>query len=62
VGSIPTRVSKILLDKESKMWYLAHTREYKFISCNSYEQAVNEYYRQYRDDDGSLPWTIEYKV
>jgi hypothetical protein len=43
------------------MWYLVHIREYKFISCNSYEQAVNEYYRQYRDDDGSIPWTIEYK-
>lgn len=43
------------------MWYLAHTREYKFISCKSYEHAVNEYYRQYRDADGSIPWIIEYK-
>jgi hypothetical protein len=43
------------------MWYLAHTREYKFISCNSYEQAMSEYHRQYRDENGSIPWTIEYK-
>ena len=43
------------------MWYLAHAHEYKFISCKSYEHAVNEYYRQYRNAYASIPWTIEYK-
>jgi hypothetical protein len=43
------------------MYYLAHIREYKFISCSSYQQALNEYYRQWRDTDGYIPWTIEYR-
>lgn len=42
------------------MWYLMHKREYKFISCASYNQVVNEYYRQWRDSDGSIPWEIKY--
>lgn len=42
------------------MWRLVHKRENKFISCNSHEQAVKEFYRQYRDEDGSIPWTMEY--
>jgi len=43
------------------MWQLVHKREYKFISCNSYEQALREFYMQWRDVDGSIPWDIEYK-
>ena len=42
------------------MWYLEHKRELKIITCNSYEQAIKEYFYQWRDDDGSIPWTIEY--
>lgn len=42
------------------MWYLQHKQEYKFITCKSYEQALKKFYRQFRDIDGSIPWTIEY--
>ena len=43
------------------MWYLAHLREHKFISFTACSYEVNEFYRQFRDVDGSIPWTIEYK-
>ena len=44
------------------MWSLRHTREWNFwISCGSYERAIKEFYRQWRDDDGSIPWEIVYE-
>lgn len=43
------------------MWYLEHIKEYKFISCSSYEHAIKELYRQWREQDGSIPWLIKYK-
>ena len=40
------------------MFKLIHKHENKVISCYSYEQALSEYYRQWREPDGSIPWTI----
>ena len=42
------------------MYYLQHKRENRTISCRTREQCVYEYYRQWRDADGSIPWTMEY--
>lgn len=42
------------------MFRLEHTTEHRFISCNSLQQAITEYYRQYRNFDGSIPWQIVY--
>jgi hypothetical protein len=43
------------------MWYLKHKRENRRISCNSRAQAISDFYYQWRDDDGSIPWTIEWE-
>ena len=46
------------------MWnythYLKHKRENRRITCRSHRECVIEFYRQWRDADGSIPWTIEY--
>jgi len=42
------------------MYYLEHKRDHRFITCYSYQQAIKEYYNQYRDPDGSIPWTVKY--
>ena len=44
------------------MFYLQHTRENRRISCRSYEQALSDLYTQWRDADGSIPWTIEWEA
>jgi len=43
------------------MWYLEHQRENKRITCRSYDHALREFYFQWRDGDGSIPWTIKYQ-
>lgn len=43
------------------MWYLQHKRENRRVSCRSKFGAIVEFYRQWRDDDGSIPWTVEYE-
>ena len=43
-------------------WYLQHKRANRRISCKSRETMIAEFYRQWRDVDGSIPWvmTMEY--
>lgn len=41
------------------MFYLQHKRENRRITCQTYEQAVREFFYQWRDPDGSIPWIIE---
>ena len=43
-------------------YYLQHKRENRVIHCRDYQQALSDFYRQWRDPDGSIPWTIEYGV
>lgn len=47
------------------MFRLEHIRESKQISCRSFEHLRSEYARQWRDDDGSIPWRAfsgEYEI
>lgn len=49
-------MSKVKLE----CWYLRHKRENRIICCQSWSQATAEFYMQWRDEDGSIPWTIHY--
>lgn len=40
------------------MCYLEHFRENKRITRPDFESARTEFYRQWRDSDGSIPWRI----
>jgi len=42
-------------------FYLQHKRDCKTITCGiDYQAVLRVYYRQWRDEDGTIPWTIEY--
>jgi hypothetical protein len=41
-----------------KCIYLQHTRDNVRITCHSWTQALNIFYRQWWDPDGSIPWVI----
>lgn len=38
--------------------YLTHKRTNDRINCRTFTEALREFYRQYRDIDGSIPWII----
>jgi hypothetical protein len=45
------------------MYYLQHKRDqWRILTCITYSRAVSEYFRQWRDPDGSIPWTIEHQA
>jgi hypothetical protein len=38
--------------------YIEHTQTRQRITCTSIAQAIKEFYRQWRDSDGAIPWVI----
>jgi hypothetical protein len=38
--------------------YLEHTRTRQRITCTSIAKAITEFYYQWRDSDGAIPWVI----
>jgi hypothetical protein len=48
------------------MFYiLHHKRESRTITCVSFKQAQREFFFQWRDPDGSIPWLLyfgEYEI
>lgn len=43
------------------MYYLIHRREQQFISCKSFDDMIKQYFMQWRDNDGTIPWRLFYE-
>jgi hypothetical protein len=41
-------------------YFLEHKRENRFLSCRTRNGALTSYFMQWRDPDGSIPWTLHY--
>lgn len=46
------------------MWFIQHKRDpsRRVTGAGTYHAALCAFYRQWRDPDGSIPWTLEYEA